>query len=249
MASKVSLFRAVAFALAIVFSRGDVNSTAPMLRGGGRSLSKASELYSKPPCGDSDGWGQVLYRDATGSMCAPTCPTIGVYPTPCPLPEGANTDVFTPQCTHVSESGGDPLCLITCAGGCPGGMVCGVSGFCVSPLKSCLSDKLLGRWEVKDAFGLKGVTVDLTISPPTDGCDGVTAKMSYLNVKLEYSIIITPSTGGQLHMKYLNEKASPVYYHEGYYFPQQGLLMEDLNFKLGKPSPDTSGVLLYSKVG
>mmetsp|Transcript_92248 Transcript_92248/g.231996 ORF Transcript_92248/g.231996 Transcript_92248/m.231996 type:complete len:249 (-) Transcript_92248:286-1032(-) len=247
MASTALVLRSAVFTLVVAAACGDGNTTASQLRGAVRGLGEAPELYSKPPCGDSAGWGQELYQDAMGSMCAPACPTIGVYPTPCPIPEGANTNLFTPQCTHIAASK-DPLCLITCEGGCPREMVCSDSGFCVFPMKSCLSDHLVGTWQVNDAFGLKGITVQLTILPPTDGCDGVTAKMSYLNVKLEYSIIITPSTGGQLHIKYLNEKASPVYYHEGYYFPTQDLLMEDLNFKLGKPSPDTSGVLLYKKI-
>eukprot|EP00443_Scrippsiella_acuminata_P117858 CAMPEP_0115717296 /NCGR_PEP_ID=MMETSP0272-20121206/76792_1 /TAXON_ID=71861 /ORGANISM="Scrippsiella trochoidea, Strain CCMP3099" /LENGTH=57 /DNA_ID=CAMNT_0003159689 /DNA_START=1 /DNA_END=170 /DNA_ORIENTATION=+ len=57
-------------------------------------------------------------------------------------------------------------------------MVCSGSAFCVFPVKTCLSDKMVGMWQVHDAFGLKGITVELTILPPTDGCDGVTAKMS-----------------------------------------------------------------------
>lgn len=200
--------------------------------------------YGPPPCGLKNGWKQSLYKAADGELCVPTCPRIGVYDTPCPeLP--ASVGGARPTCVH---EGLTQKCLLPCGNGCPTGMQCGSESYCVvhGERRACPGDPLVGTWQVNDAFGIKGVTVALVIHPPIDGCDGIQASMSYLDTKLEYNLVLE-QIAGQLHVKYHNVKENPPYYHEGYYFPELAVLMEDLNFKSGRHSHDTSGVLLYRK--
>jgi len=211
---------------------------------------RPQSVYSPPPCGNYRGYGQVLYSEDAGSICVPTCPMVGVYREVCPsLGSGPR-----PHCEQMEQG---PLCLFSCKSGqgCPSGMSCGGNGFCVFPKKSCLADPVLGVWKVQNAFGIKGVTVSLKVLPAADTsadtCGDPTATIEYIGTKLHYKVSVKQTIPGQLHVRFFNKDGqSPAftpYYHEGYYLGSSDVLLEDLNFKNGEKSPDTSGVLLYRR--
>jgi len=95
--------------------------------------------------------------------------------------------------------------------------------------KACDVDHLVGDWKVENALGIDGVLVTLKVHPRTlEECGSVVGNIHYLGKETEYTISATNTSPGKLHVKYLNEKASPIYYHEGEFDTTQDYLMEDL---------------------
>mmetsp|Transcript_73471 Transcript_73471/g.129671 ORF Transcript_73471/g.129671 Transcript_73471/m.129671 type:complete len:197 (-) Transcript_73471:105-695(-) len=95
--------------------------------------------------------------------------------------------------------------------------------------KACDEDYLVGDWKVENALGIEGVLVTLKVHPRTSAeCNSVTGNIHYLGKETEYTISASQISPGKLHVKYLNDKASPVYYHEGEFDTTKDSLMEDL---------------------
>eukprot|EP00931_Biecheleriopsis_adriatica_P035607 TRINITY_DN20508_c0_g1_i1.p1 TRINITY_DN20508_c0_g1~~TRINITY_DN20508_c0_g1_i1.p1 ORF type:complete len:200 (+),score=51.15 TRINITY_DN20508_c0_g1_i1:132-731(+) len=95
--------------------------------------------------------------------------------------------------------------------------------------KACLVDHLVGSWKVENALGIDGVTVKLQVGPRgSSECDSVSGVIHYLGKTTEYSITAAQNGEGKLNVKYLNDKASPTYFHEGEFDVGKDTMTEDL---------------------
>ena len=95
--------------------------------------------------------------------------------------------------------------------------------------KVCLLDHLVGSWHVQNALGIDGVTVLLQISDRSSkDCHQVTGEIHYLGKQTQYQISAMPLDTGKLYVKFMNDKADPVYFHEGEYDLAKDILFEDL---------------------
>jgi len=114
--------------------------------------------------------------------------------------------------------------------------------------KACDVDHLVGDWKVENALGIDGVLVTLKVHPRTlEECGSVVGNIHYLGKETEYTISATNTSPGKLHVKYLNEKASPIYYHEGEFDTTQDYLMEDLGAMNGVRQNDNM-LLRFTRV-
>eukprot|EP00913_Durusdinium_trenchii_P014754 g13839.t1 len=94
--------------------------------------------------------------------------------------------------------------------------------------KSCLLDHLVGSWHVQNALGIDGVTVLLQVERPTAECHQATGEIHYLGKQTQYKISALPLDTGKLYVKFMNDQADPVYFHEGEYDLAKDVLFEDL---------------------
>ncbi|CAE8642376.1 unnamed protein product [Polarella glacialis] len=94
----------------------------------------------------------------------------------------------------------------------------------------CPGDALVGTWEMKDALGIKGITVNLTVVAAESSqvrC-GLHGYLEYLDKKDEYTISVKELGGGQLQVKYMNEKAPIPFSHPGVFDGKADSLTEEL---------------------
>jgi len=112
--------------------------------------------------------------------------------------------------------------------------------------KSCAVDHLVGNWKVENALGIDGVTVALQVAARSGSeCLTVTGNVQYLGKETEYTIFATDGKDGKLHVKYLNDKATPSYYHEGHFDLAHDVLIEDLGSVNGEKKNE--GMVLQFK--
>eukprot|EP00933_Yihiella_yeosuensis_P022493 TRINITY_DN17715_c0_g1_i1.p1 TRINITY_DN17715_c0_g1~~TRINITY_DN17715_c0_g1_i1.p1 ORF type:complete len:237 (-),score=48.52 TRINITY_DN17715_c0_g1_i1:67-777(-) len=115
---------------------------------------------------------------------------------------------------------------------------------------TCNLDHLVGNWTVENALGIDGVTVKLLIQArQSKECSHARGTIHFLGKTSMYTISSTDSgTPGKLHVKFLNEEASPVYFHEGEYDIAKDLLTEDLGAVNGKKLENGAQILAFSRL-